>query len=131
MVGNRSISNPGAFIRERKKKRLLVKKGIENIPVVIEHIFLIYSQDKIVYVIDKFLVKYVSDKNLRKLEQELDNTIFFRVNRKYLVNIDFIKSFKPHEKVKLLLKISIPEIHHYIVISQQTAPAFKKWIHDI
>ena len=83
------------------------------------------------YVIDKFLVKYVSDKNLSQLEQELDNTIFFRVSRKYIVNIDFIKSFKPHEKVKLLLKISIPEIHHHIVISQQTAPAFKKWIHDL
>jgi DNA-binding LytR/AlgR family response regulator len=109
---------------------LLVKKGLENIAVRLEDIALIYTQNKLVYVIDRYSKKYVSDRTLTELEDELDKTIFFRVNRQYIVNINYVRSFKPHEKVKLLIDITIPEINHSIVISQETAPAFRKWMHD-
>jgi len=79
---------------------------------------------------DRFSKKYVSDKTLSELEEELDSTTFFRVNRQYIININYVKSFKAHEKVKLLIDITIPEINHSIVISQETAPAFRKWMHD-
>jgi DNA-binding LytR/AlgR family response regulator len=118
------------FINQRKKSRLLVKKGLENIALKFEDIVLIYTQDKLVYVIDNFSKKYFCDKTLGELETELDSSIFFRVNRQYIVNINYVKSFKSFEKVKLLIDLSIPEINHSIVISQETAPAFRKWMHD-
>ena len=110
--------------------RLLVKSGRESIALRLEEIVLIYTQNKVVYVIDRSSKKYISDKVLRELEEELDRTIFFRANRQYIVNIDYVKSFKPHEKVKLLINITIPHINHSIIISQLTAPAFRKWMHD-
>ncbi len=103
---------------------------MENIAVRLEDIALIYTQNKLVYVMDRWSKKYVSDKTLSELEEELDNTIFFRVNRQYIININYVKSFKAHEKVKLLIDITIPEINHSIIISQETAPAFRKWMHD-
>ena len=124
------IANLERFINGRKKTRLLVKRGMENIAVRLEDIALIYTQNKLVYVIDRCSKKYVSDKTLSELEEELDNTTFFRVNRQYIININYVKSFKAHEKVKLLIDITIPEINHSIVISQETAPAFRKWMHD-
>lgn len=124
------VANLEKFINGRKKTRLLVKKGLENIAVRLEDIALIYTQNKLVYVIDRCSKKYVSDKTLTELEEELDNTSFFRVNRQYIVNINYVRSFKSHEKVKLLIDITIPEINHSIVISQETAPAFRKWMHD-
>ena len=124
------VDNIVKFINQRKKTRLLVKKGIENIALRLEDIVLIYTQDKLVYVIDRTSKKYIADKTLSELEQELDNAFFFRVNRQYIVNINFVKSFKSFEKVKLLLDIVIPEINHSIIISQETAPAFRKWMHD-
>jgi DNA-binding LytR/AlgR family response regulator len=127
---NAPIANLERFINGRKKTRLLVKRGMENIAVKLEDIALIYTQNKLVYVMDRFSKKYVSDKTLSELEEELDNTIFFRVNRQYIININYVKSFKAHEKVKLLIDITIPEINHSIVISQETAPAFRKWMHD-
>jgi DNA-binding LytR/AlgR family response regulator len=30
----------------------------------------------------------------------LDHSIFFRVNRQYIINFNFIKSFKPYQKSK-------------------------------
>lgn len=122
--------NQERFIIGRKKTRLLVKKGIENIALRLEDIALIYTQNKLVYVLDRSSKKYISDKTLSELEEELDNTIFFRVNRQYIVNINYIKCFKPHERVKLLIDITIPEINHSIVVSQETAPVFRKWMHD-
>ncbi|MEO8414638.1 MAG: LytTR family DNA-binding domain-containing protein [Ginsengibacter sp.] len=127
---NVPVENLMKFISHRKKTRLLVKKGLENIALRLEEIALIYTQNKLVYVMDRFSKKYISDKTLSELEEELDNTNFFRVNRQYIVNINYVKSFKSFEKVKLLIDITIPEINHSIVISQETAPAFRKWMHD-
>ncbi|MBK5272184.1 MAG: LytTR family transcriptional regulator DNA-binding domain-containing protein, partial [Bacteroidia bacterium] len=58
----------------------------------------------------------------------LNSEIFFRANRKYILNINYIKSYKAFEKVKLILEFTIPEIEHRVVISQETAPEFRKWI---
>ncbi len=120
---------PPVYVRT-KRARLIVKKGIENISLPLEEIVLIYTQDKIVYVIDMLSKKYISDKTLSELEEELDNRIFFRANRQYIVSINYIRSFKSFEKVKLLLGLVIPEINHSIIISQETAPVFKQWMRD-
>ncbi|MGH2649468.1 MAG: LytR/AlgR family response regulator transcription factor [Ginsengibacter sp.] len=127
---NVPVDNLVKFISGRKKTRLLVKKGLENIAVLLDDIALIYTQNKLVYVIDRFSKKYLSDKTLSELEEELDSAVFFRVNRQYIININFVKSFKSYEKVKLVIDITIPEINHSIIISQETAPAFRKWMHD-
>ena len=117
-------------INGRKKERLLVRRGIEHIALKLEKIALIYTQNKLVYVVDHFATKYLCDKTLGELEEELDPATFFRVNRQYIININYVKSFKPYEKVKLLIDITIPELTHCIIISQETAPAFRKWMLD-
>ncbi len=37
---------------------------------------------------------------------------------------------KNFEKVKLLIDLNVPEISHSIIISQETAQTFRKWIRD-
>jgi len=117
--------------RQRFKTRLLVRKGIENIPLLTQDIAIIYTENKLVYVIDKEGKKYIADKHLGELEHELDNTIFFRVNRQYIINIGFVKSYKAYEKVKLQVDLTMPDLHHHIVISQEMAPCFRKWISEL
>ena len=96
-----------------------------------EEIVIIYTENKLVYVIDKDGRKYIIDKNLSDLEDELDRAVFFRVNRQYIVNIAFIKSFKAYEKVKLQVDLSMPELNHRIIVSQETAPFFRRWISEL
>ncbi|MEP6584679.1 MAG: LytTR family DNA-binding domain-containing protein, partial [Ginsengibacter sp.] len=127
---NAPVENLLKFISNRKKTRLLVKKGTENIALKLEDITLFYTENKVVYVLDRFSKKYISDKTLTELEEELDESTFFRANRQYIININFIKGFKPYEKVKLSVDLNIPEINHSITISQETAPAFRKWMFD-
>ena len=101
---------------------------MENIALRIEDVVLFYTENKIVYLLDKQKSKYLYDRNLSELESELDPLLFFRANRKYIVNINYIKSYKTFEKVKLILELIIPDIPHQIILSQETAPDFKKWL---
>ena len=116
----------------RIKKRLIVKKGIENIALKTEDIALIFTENKIVFVIDgQTGKKYISDKNLAELEADLDKNIFFRANRKYIISINFLKAFRTFEKVKLSVDLNLPENGHQIVISQDTAKSFKRWVNEV
>ncbi|MBL7749488.1 MAG: LytTR family transcriptional regulator, partial [Chitinophagaceae bacterium] len=86
--------------------------------------------NKLVFVSDVNGKKYIAENNLADLEEMLDNNQFFRVNRQYIVNIDFIRGFKPFEKVKLLLELNIPELNHHIVISQENSQQFRRWMYN-
>ncbi len=125
-----SLNNLLKYMTGKKKSRLLVKKGLENIALKLDDIVLLHSENKIVYVTDKAGKKYIADKNLSDLEQDLDDSIFFRVNRQYILNMNYIKGFKPYEKVKLVVDLTLPELNHVIIISQETAPGFRKWMYE-
>jgi len=103
---------------------------VANIALLLLDIAAIYTKNKLVYVIDKDSKNYSIDKTLTELEEKLDDTVFFRANRQYIINIYFIRSFKAYQKVKLLVDIDIPELEEPVIISQQVAPAFKKWMEE-
>ena len=122
-----SLTNLVQYV-SRKRTRFIVKKGLENISLRLEDIVFFFTENKVVYVVDKWNKKYIADKNLGELEEDLDRDIFFRANRQYIVNINYIKGFKSYEKVKLQVDLSLSELNHCIIISQETAPAFRKWM---
>ena len=121
------------FPERKKKTRLVVKKGAENMFLLLNNIVLFYTENKIVYAIDEVGKKYMAEQSLSALESELDNSFFFRANRQYIININYIKSFRAYEKVKLRVNMNLGELNeqsYIIIISQETAPAFRKWIHE-
>lgn len=114
------------------KKRLIVQKGIENIALKVEDIALIFTNNKVTFVMDgEEGKKYISSKNLSILEAELNKDIFFRANRQYIISINFLKAFRPFEKVKLLAEMNITGANHQIIISQENSKAFKQWISQV
>jgi DNA-binding LytR/AlgR family response regulator len=128
-VYNTSVLN--TFLQnfnQQKRKRIIVRKGLENISLLLEDVALFFTENKIVYVIDKNGRKYLADKNLSEQEDELDRKMFFRVNRQYIVNINYIRSFKAYERVKLQVELTVADVNCFIVVSQETAPLFRKWI---
>ena len=126
------LAENGAITTEsanhRRKSRLLLRKGYENIPVKLEDIAVFYTENKIVYAVDGSGKKYLADKKLSELEAELDTDLFFRANRQYIIGLNFIKGFKPFEKVKLQVDLTVSDA--LVIISQETAPAFRKWMSE-
>lgn len=122
-------TNLRATENKKNRSRVLVKKGMETIAIKMDEVAVFYTENKIVFVLTKKGQKYLYDKNLAGLEEELDPMKFFRINRQYVVHVDSIKSFRPYDRVKLELKLHL-ENFPPLIISQQTAPLFKKWIYE-
>ncbi|MEI6947421.1 LytTR family DNA-binding domain-containing protein [Paraflavisolibacter sp. H34] len=112
-----------------KRTRLVVKKGQEHISLPLEDVALFLSENKVVYALDKSGRRLLTDKNLSDLEAELDPKTFFRANRQHIVNIAYIKSYKTYERVKLKVELALPDT--FLIISQETAPEFKKWMAEL
>jgi DNA-binding LytR/AlgR family response regulator len=117
-------------LHTKKKTRLIVRKRDEYIALKIDEVAFIYRDESIIVVVDKAEKKYLVDKNLTQLESDLDSLTFFRANRQYLININYIRSFKTVDKVKLQVHLKIPHAEHQIIISQKIAPTFKKWLQE-
>lgn len=115
---------------KKKKTRLIVKRGPENIALHVMDIALLHSKERTVSIIDKFSREYYFHKSLSEVQEELDETIFFRANRQQILNINFIKGFRAYENVKLSVELTLPDINTIIIISQETAPLFKKWLSE-
>lgn len=117
-----------ATVNNKTKKRLIVKQGNENIILPVTDIALLYVESRTVLVIDQFSKKYLFQKSLSEVEKDLDEKIFFRANRQVIVNIHFIKGFIVAECNKLNVLLTVPCAVPSIIISQETAPFFKKWV---
>ena len=113
-----------------RKNRLIVRKGLEFVALKIDEIACIYTEQKIVYVIDRTGIKYIGEQNLSQLESELDNMQFFRANRQFIININFVRGYKTVDKVKLQVAMTLPDLQQPIIISQETAPVFRHWIYN-
>jgi len=115
---------------DKRKERLVVRKGFSSVLLKMEDIVLFYTESRVVYVLDKEGKRYMCDQNLSELETLLDNHTFFRANRQYIVNIQYIRGYKTLERVKLAVDVNCNEANHSVVVSQETAPYFRKWINE-
>ena len=114
-------------VQEKYKSRFLVKRGSDYITVLTEAIAYFYATHKLVCMVDKTNQKFILDRSLAVLEKELNPSQFYRVNRKYLVNISAIKKIKTYSKSKLLLELN-PPVQEEVIISQETVTHFKEWM---
>jgi DNA-binding LytR/AlgR family response regulator len=120
---------PDFITREaRKRSRILVRKGAEFQTVRIEDACYFFTEHKLIFLVDKENRKYMAEtSNLSELEDELDRNLFYRANRKYIINANYIKRFKPLEKSKISVELTLP-VNEEIIISQENSASFKKWI---
>jgi DNA-binding LytR/AlgR family response regulator len=109
------------------KKRFLVKRGTDYISIKAEEVAYFYATHKLVCMVDSSGQKFIMDQSLADIETQVDPTAFYRVNRKYLVNMSAIKRIKCYPKSKLLLEV-VPLVTEDIIISQENAAAFKQWM---
>ena len=137
IVGNYIMNKENGLIKmthfseKKRRTRLIVKKGPENISLLLKNIAFFYTKNKIAYAIDNVGKKYIAEGNLSSIELELDNRFFFRANRQYIININHVRSFRVYEKVKVKVDMNPTELNveYFIIISQETVPEFKKWIY--
>lgn len=111
------------------KKRWLVKRGNDYLSVKTEDIAYLYAVQKLVCLVNKSGEKFILDKSLNDFEKELDPRQFFRVSRKFLVQVNAIDRLKAASKGKLQVLLN-PPVEEEIMVSQETAPLLKAWLEN-
>ena len=116
--------------RESEKKfkdRFLVKRGKEFASIKSDDIAFFYATHKLVCLVEKTGSKFILDTSLSEIEKQINPVSFFRINRKYLVQINSIKKISSLSKSKLLIEV-MPTPPDELVISAENSGDFKIWM---
>jgi DNA-binding LytR/AlgR family response regulator len=114
--------------KEKLRSRILVKKGNEYQTCRISDVAYFFSDHKLVFLVDKENRKYLTAaRSLSELQDQLDRNIFYRANRKFIVNVNYIQVFSMADSSRIRLKLLLP-VNEPILISQQNTACFKQWM---
>src|SRR6185503_14749482 len=107
--------------------KFLVKRGTDYVSIRTEEIAYFYASHKVVCLVNKQGHRFILDESLAELEAQLDHAMFYRVNRKYLINLNSIQRIRSYPKSKLQLDL-LPTVEEEILIAQENVSAFKEWM---
>ncbi|WP_266367056.1 LytR/AlgR family response regulator transcription factor [Tellurirhabdus rosea] len=111
------------------RKTLIVASGQRNIPLATADVAYFYIDEGAVFVTTFTGEKYVVGATLDDLARDLPTTQFFRVNRQFLIHRRACSSYLNDSYGKLKLEVQ-PTVRREIIVSQQKAPEFKKWLEE-
>ncbi len=110
-----------------RSKRLLVRMG-QNIKLIdLDNVAYFYSKDKISFAILPGNKRYPLDQSLDQIEQMVDPTHYFRINRQFIVKMESIEEMVTYSKSRVKLKL-IPPSEEDAIVSKERSPEFKKWL---
>ena len=113
--------------RPEYKSRFLVKIGQKIKAISVDKIAYFYSHDKLTFLQTRMQEKFPLDQSLDELQNLLDPTDFFRLNRKFIVHFEGIKEVHPYFKGRLKVDLQ-PPMDEDIVVSSEKTPSFKAWL---
>lgn len=118
---------------------------IEN-QSTIQHHFLVSHRDKLISVNDTSIPfffatgkhlfiytnsgsSYLYNNNLKDLINKLDPALFFKINRKYIINRHSVQEIVKHssQKIEILLNVTVPDTEP-IILSKKEINNFKNWL---
>ncbi len=109
------------------KKRFTVKVG-QHIKIVnADDVECFYSENKGAYAATSEGRNYLLDTTLEQLEGELSPETFFRVSRKFYVNLNHIKDIISYTNSRLKIKLNRFE-EQEIIVSRERVRDFKLWL---
>ncbi|HLY68437.1 MAG TPA: LytTR family DNA-binding domain-containing protein [Puia sp.] len=115
----------------KKRSRIIVRKRGVFQAIKTEDVVCLYTNQSLVYLIDRENSKLMVDaQNLSEVYEYIDHQVFFKANRQYIVNINFVKNYKKIGRSQISLEI-LPPYSLEIIVSQNNTSEFRKWIREI
>ncbi len=109
------------------KKRFTVRVGPHIKILNTDEIECFYSENKGTYAATDEGRNYLLDATLEQLETELQPAVFFRVSRKFYVNINHIKDIVAYSNSRLKIKLNRYD-EQEIIVSRERVKDFKLWL---
>lgn len=122
-----SISLAMQMLTKRYKERFVIKVGEHLKSIETNDILFFFSLDKATFAQTSDGRKHILDFTMDQLEGLLNPDLFFRINRKYIIQIKSIQDMISHvnSRLKLVLKGSDDTD---IIVARERVQEFKDWL---
>jgi DNA-binding LytR/AlgR family response regulator len=110
------------------KSRFLIKTGQKLSFIPTEEVAMFWVDNKNTYLTDCNGNKFLLNHSLEAVEKQIDQTQFFRINRKQIVNINAISQIKNYINNRLVLQLKNITSSVEIMVSRERVTDFKNWI---
>jgi len=118
------LSNP---VEREYKKRFTTKIGQHLKMIGVDEIECFYSENKGTYAHTFENRNYLLDTTLEQLETELSPKNFFRINRKFYININAIEDIISYTNSRLQLKLRSYN-EEPVIVARERVKDFKLWL---
>jgi DNA-binding LytR/AlgR family response regulator len=113
--------------QKQTKNRFMVKAGDRIKSISIDEITAFYSLEKSTFILTRDKRSYAIDYALDDVYEKLDASIFFKINRKYIIAIDACSHIVAHSNSRL--KLSIPGLENdELIVAREKVQEFKNWL---
>lgn len=112
---------------QNKIRMLVAVSGNKNIPIPVESIACFYKEGNYTILKTFQASTYLLNHSLDELAKLLEEKLFFRANRQFIINVNACHYFTNEENGKLSVHLNPPHDDE-VIISQKKASAFKEWL---
>lgn len=109
------------------KERFLLKSGDQLNFVRTSEIAYFTSASSYSFVVTKSGNRYLLDQTMDHIQDSLDPSLFFRINRKQIVGLDCIEKISAHFNSRLKLDLQ-PKETDEVIVSRNRVTDFKMWL---
>ncbi len=111
---------------DTSKKRILTHVRNELVPIHINKIAYIYTENTITYVVALDGKKSTTNASLDDLYTSLDASLFYRANRQFIISITSIDKIIKYGNSQLKILMQNADVE--IIISKNKAAEFRQWL---
>ena len=112
---------------KQHKNRFVIKVGLHLKPIETSEIQYFFSLEKSSFLCTSENKNYDLDYSLDQIEKLTNPKYFFRINRKYIVNINFIREITAYSNSRLKVEFKNSEVDDAIVARERVAD-FRNWL---
>src|SRR5665648_46756 len=115
------------MLRKQYKTRFVIKVGEHLKSITVDDILFFYSLEKATYLCTAEFKTYLVDYSLDRITEIIDEHLFFRINRKYILSNQSIADIIFYSNSRLKIKLKKPD-EESIIVSRDKVAAFKEWL---
>ena len=109
------------------RNRFLVKFGSKLLPIGTDQVAFFLSKDRITFLVTFEGKKYPISATLDELEESIDPSLFFRINRQTILHVNSIKQVHKYFKGRLKVDLEL-DTDADIMVSSRRVSEFQDWL---
>ena len=121
------VQNQNTIESENAKERIIAYQKDQVVSIKTDEVAYIYLKNGLTFLKTLLGDEYPISGSLDDMMKQLDNSVFYRVNRQFIISISTIKTIYIYGKNQLKL-ITDPQSDEMILISKNKVAEFKKWL---